>query len=62
MDKLMKRIEDLEVHNRGLEFEVRKLKEAIVLLDAKINKKPSNYFDYTDSETEDEHFYLENQI
>lgn len=63
MDKLKSRIEELEVHNRGQDFEIRKLKEAIVLLEAKINKKPSNYFEYTDSETDEEnsnYFYLDN--
>lgn len=59
MDNLNKRIEELENKNRYLEFEVQKLKEAIILIDAKINKKPVNYFEYS-TEEEEEYFYLDN--
>jgi hypothetical protein len=61
MDKLIKRVDELEIKNRTLEFEVRKLKEGLILLEAKMNKKPLNYFDIesTDS-SDDEHFYLDN--
>lgn len=63
MDKLKSRIEDLEAHNRGFEIEIRKMKEALILLDAKIHKKASNYFEYsTDDEEPNDHFYLEHQI
>jgi hypothetical protein len=58
MDKLIKRVEELEIKNRCLEFEVRKLKEAVIILEAKMNKKPLNYFEY--STDEEEHFYLDN--
>ena len=63
MDNLISRVEELEVHIRGIDFEVRKLKEAIVLIDAKINKKPFSYFDVdsTDS-SDDDYFYLDNII
>ena len=59
MDKLKSRIEDLEAHNRGLEVEIRKMKEALILLDAKIHKKPRNYFDYSTDDDDEEHFYLD---
>lgn len=61
MDNLISRVEELEVHIRGIDFEVRKLKEAIILIDAKINKKPLNYFEYdTESDDENDYFYLDN--
>ncbi len=61
MDKLIKRVDELEVKNRTLEFEITKLKEAIVLIDAKINKKPFSYFDVDSTDSSDnEFFYLDN--
>ena len=60
-DKLLKRIQELEVKNRTLEFEITKLKEAIVLIDAKINKKPFSYFDVDSTDSSDnDFFYLDN--
>lgn len=58
MEKLLNKIEELEIKNRLLEFEVGKLKEGLILLEAKMNKKPLNYFEY--STDEEEHFYLDN--
>jgi hypothetical protein len=58
MDKLIKRVDELEIKNRCLEFEVRKLKEGLILLEAKMNKKPLNYFEYS-TDDEEEHFYLD---
>lgn len=61
MDKLIKRVDELEIKNRCLEFEITKLKEAIVLIDAKINKKPFSYFDVDSTDSSDnEFFYLDN--
>jgi hypothetical protein len=64
MDKLIKRIDELEIKNRTLEFEITKLKEAIVLIDAKINKKPFSYFDVDSTDSSDscdnDFFYLDN--
>jgi hypothetical protein len=61
-DKLNLKITELEVHIRGLDFEVRKLKEALLILHSKIDKKPLNYFNYSDSNTDEEenhYFYLD---
>jgi len=61
MDKLIKRVDELEIKNRTLEFEITKLKEAIVLIDAKINKKPFSYFDVDSTDSSDnDFFYLDN--
>lgn len=61
MDKLIKRVDELEIKNRCLEFEITKLKEAIVLIDAKINKKPFSYFDVDSTDSSDnDFFYLDN--
>jgi hypothetical protein len=56
--KLLNIIDKLVIKYRCLEFEVRKLKEAVIILDAKIHKKQSNYFEYS-TDDEDEHFYLD---
>jgi hypothetical protein len=63
MDKLIKRVDELEIKNRTLEFEITKLKEAIVLIDAKINKKPFSYFDVDSTDSSDnDFFYLDNIV
>jgi hypothetical protein len=61
ISELKNMLSDIQAHLNGLDFEVRKLKEAIILIDAKINKKPFSYFDVdsTDS-SDDDYFYLDN--
>lgn len=59
---IKQQLKKLEESNNSLQFEVKKLKEAIILLEAKINKKPINYFSYSssDEENDNDFFYLDN--